>query len=451
MRQGEPISKVCGIYDLYPLTEDGIDGGLRKKGIYKKNYADAPLITYITVVYNRANKLKRCVESILNQKYPNIEYIIIDGKSNDGTVDIIQQFEDRIDYFISEPDLGIYDAMNKGISLAHGQFICFMNSDDCCTGENAEYIKNVYLETQADIICGQRKLTQAGKTLKEIKYPRYAIKRSVFRYIQMFHQATYAAKEVFEKVGVFRTEFSLLADWIWESKAIDEEFKVLFVDEVLAEFDYDGVSRVGIYQRDKEWVKWAKEIFPDVAIRDIEFFIYTLDRGRHLLYSLKTENKVAFRYQGDKAFLKTYYETVLCSLVELGTDISNMNGDGKYDDIISAAQKKFGVTENESIDILQITENLKKKVEESMQLDRLNYLEKLEELVKVKDMFNWVYLRTYRSKEKSVSGFRGDWVLRVGIYSLSKMCSRNVMLSRMYYPFMRFVWSHVFASKFVEN
>ena len=128
----------------------------------------------------------------------------------------------------------------------------------------------------------------------------------------------------------------------------------------MAEFDYDGVSRVGIYQRDKEWVQWARETFPDVAIRDIEFFIYTLDRGRHLLYSLKTENKVAFRYQDNNAFLKTYYETILCSLVELGTDISNMNGDGKYDDIISAAQKKFGVTGNESIDILQITENLKK-------------------------------------------------------------------------------------------
>ena len=89
-----------------------------------------PLITVITVVYNGAKYLEDTIKSVINQTYPNVEYIIIDGGSTDGTIDIIKKYEDYIDYWVSEPDKGIYDAMNKGLDIAIGNFIYFFGAGD---------------------------------------------------------------------------------------------------------------------------------------------------------------------------------------------------------------------------------------------------------------------------------------------------------------------------------
>ncbi len=87
-------------------------------------------VSIITAVFNRENSISRCVESVLAQSYPNIEYIIIDGGSTDGTLSALQSFEDGIDIFISEKDDGIYNALNKGIHLATGDIVGFLHSDD---------------------------------------------------------------------------------------------------------------------------------------------------------------------------------------------------------------------------------------------------------------------------------------------------------------------------------
>jgi len=89
-----------------------------------------PLITVITVVLNGEKALEETIKSVISQTYPNVEYIIIDGGSTDGTLDIIKKYEDYIDYWVSEPDKGIYDAMNKGVDLTTGQWINFINAGD---------------------------------------------------------------------------------------------------------------------------------------------------------------------------------------------------------------------------------------------------------------------------------------------------------------------------------
>jgi Glycosyl transferase family 2 len=112
-------------------TKPGIrEGGLRTKGIERRGMAERPLISVITVVYNGASNLEQTIQSVINQDCQNFEYIIIDGGSTDGTIEIVEKYADRIDYWMSGRDAGLYDAMNRGIDLAAGEWLSFMNCGD---------------------------------------------------------------------------------------------------------------------------------------------------------------------------------------------------------------------------------------------------------------------------------------------------------------------------------
>ena len=119
------------------------------------NNTQSPLITIITVAYNAVKDIENTILSVLNQTYPNIEYIIIDGGSTDGTLDIIKKYEDKISYWVSEPDKGIYDAMNKGTLKATGEWLNFMNAGD--TFYNEQVLEKVFKDnnwSDTDVIYG---------------------------------------------------------------------------------------------------------------------------------------------------------------------------------------------------------------------------------------------------------------------------------------------------------
>ncbi|MCR5209089.1 MAG: glycosyltransferase [Lachnospiraceae bacterium] len=275
-----------------------------------------PKITYITVVYNREKTIENCIKSVLSQDYPNIEYIIIDGASSDNTMQIVNKYKDHIDCIVSEKDSGIYNAMNKGVRRATGDLICFMNSDDECLPGAATIVANTYKETHADIICGTRILCQDGKEVSEQTYTRFPIKHSCFRYIQMYHQSTYAARKLFTDIGSFDESYSLLADWIWESKAIDSGANVKFINDKLSLFNYDGASATGINKRDDEWIRWSREMFPVLDEKDSELFINCLDRGRTPQFNAQVLTEVAMKYSKCSEFIKCYYETLILSCIE---------------------------------------------------------------------------------------------------------------------------------------
>lgn len=167
----------------------------------------SPKISVVTVTYNSAATLEKTILSVLNQTYPNIEYIIIDGGSTDGTVDIIEKYADRLTYWVSEPDKGIYDAMNKGIDAATGDYINFMNADD--TFYDNEVIKKIFsTEYDDDVIY--------GKTLKITPNYTYIEKNRSIPFLNegmaFGHQASFSKTELMKKIK-FDLKYKSAADY----------------------------------------------------------------------------------------------------------------------------------------------------------------------------------------------------------------------------------------------
>lgn len=129
-------------------------GGLRTKGFAKTSQPGLPLITIVTVVRNDAAHLERTLLSVLNQTYPNVEYIVVDGASTDGTQEVIKRYEEYLDFWISEPDKGSHEAINKGINLMKGDWVNFMHSGDYFY-EN-ETFEKIFLKNkvEADVVYG---------------------------------------------------------------------------------------------------------------------------------------------------------------------------------------------------------------------------------------------------------------------------------------------------------
>jgi len=129
--ENRPDAKVQTQLFLPPDTKRQGQGGLRTKGYFKKSFNDNPLVSVITVVFNGQEHLEQTIQSVLNQSYNNVEYIVIDGGSIDGTLDIIRKYDHVLNYWVSEPDEGIYDAMNKGWSVANNSsFVLFLGAGD---------------------------------------------------------------------------------------------------------------------------------------------------------------------------------------------------------------------------------------------------------------------------------------------------------------------------------
>ena len=133
-------------FNFYPLSKNRkrySEGGLRIKLEFKQSLPNRPLITIITVVFNGEKYLQETINSIKNQTYNNYEFVVIDGGSTDKTMEIIKKNSNTIDYWVSEEDEGLYDAFNKGLSLARGDYIGIINSDDTYENNALEILTNL--------------------------------------------------------------------------------------------------------------------------------------------------------------------------------------------------------------------------------------------------------------------------------------------------------------------
>jgi glycosyltransferase involved in cell wall biosynthesis len=199
------------------------------------------------VVYNGAKYLEETIKSIINQTYPNIEYIIIDGGSTDGTLDVIKKYEDYIDYWVSEPDEGIYEAMNKGIILSNGEWLNFMNCGDRFFDNDS--VKEVFLNIiqfenfNYNIFYGKvivvdenerifyRDGFEEDRSLSKLKF-----------YMSLPHQSSFYNNSFFKKNGLYDKNLKIAGDYEFLLRNY-EYLKVKFIDKVLSVMIYGGVSQ----------------------------------------------------------------------------------------------------------------------------------------------------------------------------------------------------------------
>jgi glycosyltransferase involved in cell wall biosynthesis len=206
--------------------------GVKQKGeSYPHNN---PLISIITTTLNSESTIEDTIKSVLNQAYKNIEYLIIDGNSTDRTLSIIKNYERFIDYWVSEPDKGIYDAMNKGISKSHGDWIYFLGSDDILLN-----IENLipYLKDNNTIYYGNV-IYKTRKKLYDGKFSRFKLARK-----NISQQAIFYPNTVFSKY-IYNLEFPILADWELNIKCFnDKHIKFYYLPFPIAIYnDTHGIS-----------------------------------------------------------------------------------------------------------------------------------------------------------------------------------------------------------------
>lgn len=291
----EEVSLIDTLHKLnYPLfltkTNDTLrkgEGGMRKKGYYKYNYKlnsenglwyicdtkdkpirclknketeiiqeyissikgdknieKLPLISVITVVLNGESYLEKTIQSIINQKYPNIEYIIIDGGSNDKSIDIIKKYDDCIDYWVSESDKGLYDAMNKGLSVSRGKYVIFINSGDMIYNENifTDIVKviNEIKDIDFDFIYGDTiEMNDKGDLLYKKKRSHKTIWYGMFTH----HQSMiYSMNIIREKSIFYDTNLKIAGDYKFTAEFLKNSKNILSLDFPISIFMQNGIS-----------------------------------------------------------------------------------------------------------------------------------------------------------------------------------------------------------------
>lgn len=212
---------------------------------HKEIRAEKPLLTIITATFNAAELLPHTIKSIREQTYEDIEWIIVDGNSTDRTIDVIRGNEDVIDCWIHEPDNGIYDAWNKGIKLAHGEFISFLGADDCWASKHTvATLMSEVQKSDADVVCAKAMVMGSdGNKMRMLGEPWDQNKmwfRQVVAHPGMIHRA-----ELFKAYGNFDSTFKITGDYEWLLR-VNTAVKTKFVDYVSVHMRDGGVSATNI-------------------------------------------------------------------------------------------------------------------------------------------------------------------------------------------------------------
>ncbi|MDJ0696541.1 glycosyltransferase family 2 protein [Mastigocoleus sp. MO_188.B34] len=239
-------------YRNLPVNPDRKEGGIEVSAkLYKQSTKDKPLVSIFTVVFNSATTLEQTILSVLGQTYQNIQYIIIDGGSTDGTLEIIKKYEEQIDYWVSEPDSGIYDAMNKGISLCEGVLIGIINAGDNYMKDAIENICNIYKDNKDEIIlvgnCQEYFSDYSGWVILSGNLTKLPYK-------MVPHPSVFVPLSIYETYGGFDTKFQIASDYDFILRCYLQKVQFFHINKVLATASARGFSS-NYYLTEIEYLK----------------------------------------------------------------------------------------------------------------------------------------------------------------------------------------------------
>jgi len=208
-------------------------------------------ISIITVAINAQNTIERCITSVLRQNFKNVQYILIDGKSTDNTLQIIDKYKDSIDILISEPDNGVYDAMNKGIAVATGDIIGTINADDFFADDDVLYnIAKVFTEQDTGILYGDLDYIDPNdKVIRKWRSGKY--KKGMFNWGWMPpHPTFYCRKKLFDDFGIYRLDYGSAADYELMLRFIHlNNTNTYYLNKVMIKMVIGGLSNKNVTNR----------------------------------------------------------------------------------------------------------------------------------------------------------------------------------------------------------
>ena len=259
-------------------------------------------LSIITINYNNAEGLRKTMESVLAQSYTEIEYIIVDGASTDGSVDVIRELATRPTIkWVSEKDTGIYNAMNKGIRMATGEYIQILNSGDILAaddvtermfqamgyGQWAIDNKNsrqspIANRPQIPIFYGNMiKVNAQGKVVGKSGYTEYSLRQ--FYSSTLNHDCAYIRRDLFEEYGLYDESLKIVSDWKWYLQAIGlGGVKPEYVDIDVTIFDDGGISETNLALRNAERRKVLQEVLPPAVLWDYDTHAFEMEQMKRL-------------------------------------------------------------------------------------------------------------------------------------------------------------------------
>lgn len=220
----------------------------------------------ITVNLNNRDGLQKTIDSVVSQTFHDFEWIVIDGGSRDGSKDIIEQYADHLTYWVSEPDKGIYNAMNKGIKVAKGEYLLFLNSGDFLH-DNKVIETFCQSNTNNDIIYGDTIFYKDGGLVESRKYPDELSLFYIYN-LSLAHCSTFIRSSLFDNTP-YDEKYKIVSDWKFFLQKAIEGCTFSHFSHIVSCFDLSGISSRNSFIVEKEKNDVAREIIPDCILRDL--------------------------------------------------------------------------------------------------------------------------------------------------------------------------------------
>lgn len=226
-------------------------------------------ISIVTINFNHRDGLERTIESVVNQTFTDYEWLIIDGGSTDGSKELIEKYQDHLAYWCSEPDKGVYNAMNKGIRKAKGDYLVFMNSGDIFANNNVLQLVADNLKPDTDILYGYMMRKTTDGEPNNIPMMKHHLYWEDFYFDTLPHQSSYIRRSLFDAVGLYNERYKLIADWVWFAKAfVQHHVNISFIASKLSIYECGGISEDDRWKDELSLLQ--DEIYPSCNERELD-------------------------------------------------------------------------------------------------------------------------------------------------------------------------------------